>query len=107
MLVFNKLKRFLMTPVRFFMNISSIINAIVEVIVLEILIGVFYVYIVGNVTLFNTTATGSGSSAAANSTYSFFTAVTPLIQVGLLIGGILGAIVIIYFTATHMFKGGK
>ena len=89
------------------MNINAIISAVVSLIVLEVLIGIFYVYIIGNKTLFNTTETGAGSTIAANETYTFFSTVTPLVQVGLLVGGILGAIAIIYYTATHMFHGGK
>ena len=91
--MFDKVKRYLMAPVRFMASSSVMVNSIISVVVFVVVAVVLDVYVIGNQSLFNTTV-GSGG-------YSITSVVVPLLQVAILIGCILAAV----FLIAHLAKG--
>ena len=84
MFIFDKVKRFLMAPIRFAMSAQALITAVLDVVVFIVIAVVVNVYVIGNQTLFNTTVGAPG--------YAITSVVVPLLQVFILIGCILAAI---------------
>jgi len=74
---------------RWFMDAGGITKAIMEGVVLVLIVVLLNQYVIGNKSIFNTTASSIAST------------VVPIIQAALLIVAIFGAIGIIYYAATE------
>lgn len=96
MFMFDKLKRYLVAPIRFMAQGASFITALIDVIIFIVIAIVIDVYVVGNQSLLNTSSASPG--------YAITSVVVPIVQVVVLIGCILMAILLLKTITQHSSK---